>query len=134
MPDINETRAELENYFKSRWTATEISYDNLSFDDDDLSEFVQLRFSPYSSDNVNVGSQNCKHIRHEGTIAILIYTRINTSTVQAYNYASLISDIMSNKPIARDLYTTACNTRRNGEERNGWYGLIVRVPFVSDEF
>lgn len=133
MPDLNDTRSILESAFVTGWgVTTPIKFDNVVFNDYDIDSFVSVTMINYTTNNVCIGSAITRRVRHEGVFAIKIYTKQNVGTGQAYGYSDQIRLIMDNftQP---NLFTKASMTRRNGEAEDGWYGLIVDVPYVSDE-
>jgi len=133
MPDLNETRSLLELRFINGWAgSTPIKYDNVSFNDKNIDEFVSIKMIQYTSENVCVGSAITKRIRHQGVFAVKIYIKQNIGSGKAYEYADQVRGIMDN--IVQDnLFTKASFTRSNGETEDGWFGLIVDTPYVSDE-
>jgi len=133
MPDLNKTRELLEVAFINGWGATTpIKFDNVVFDDDSSDAFVSVMMIPYTTTNVCVGSAVTKRLRHVGVLAIKIYVKQKTGTGVAYEHADSVRAIMDNLT-QTDLFTKASETRRNGETEDGWFGLIVDVPYVSDE-
>ena len=133
MPDLNKTRELLEVAFINGWgSTTPIKFDNVVFDDVVDDAFVSVMMINYTSDNVCIGSAITKRIRHKGVLAIKIYVKQNKGTGQAFEYADQIRGIMDNLT-QNNLYTIASITRRNGSTEDGWFGMIVDVPYVSDE-
>jgi len=133
MPDLNKTRELLEVAFINGWGATtEIKFDNVKFNDKLPDAFVSVMMINYTSVNVCVGSAITRRVRHTGVLAIKIYVKQNIGTGQVYEYADQIRGIMDNLT-QNNLFTKASETRRNGETEDGWFGMIVDVPYVSDE-
>ena len=134
MPSLNKTREILEVAFINGWGATTpIKFDNVVFDDSLPDAFVSVKMINYVTDNVCIGSALTKRIRHTGVLAIKIYVKQDIGTGQIYEYADQIRGIMDNLTQS-NLFTKASNTRRNGEAEDGWFGMIVDVPYVSDEY
>ena len=106
--------------------------ENVKFDDSLPDAFVSVMMINYTSVNVCIGSALTKRIRHEGVLAVKVYVKQNIGTGQAYEYADQIRGIMDNLT-QNNLFTMASQTRRNGETEDGWFGMIVDVPYVSDE-
>lgn len=133
MPNVNQTKQALEAMFMTGWGATTpIGHDNVSFDDSTILEFVSVKFINYTSSNVNIGGALNKRKRHEGVLSIKVYTKQHIGTGDAYSHAASISDIMDNKTQS-NLFTGVSDVRRFGEGDDGWFGLIVDVPYISDE-
>jgi len=133
MPSLNGTREVLETLFIDGWAAkTPIKYDNVVFDDNGISEFVDMKMINYTTRNVNIGSGITKRKRHTGVFSIRIFTKQNTGTGKAYSYADDIGVIMDNFKDT-NILTYASESRRSGEVEGGQYVLIVDVPYVSDE-
>ena len=134
MPTINDTRYELEKLFINEWgLTTEIAYDNVPFDSSEVDEFVEIRFVVYDSQNMTIGSQLNKAIRHTGALLIYIYTKLNAGSGKAWAYADSVKDIMSNKQVASRLHTLETEIRRNGDGVDGYFSLICSVRYNSDE-
>ena len=133
MPDLNATREILESAFIAGWgVTTDIKFDNVVFDDTTIDAFVSVAMINYTTVNVCIGSAITRRVRHEGVLAIKIYVKQNIGTGQIYEYADQIRGIMDNFT-QNNLFTKASLARRNGETKDGWYGMIVDVPYVSDE-
>lgn len=133
MPDLNKTRELLEVAFINGWGATTpIKFDNVKFNDKTPDAFVSVMMINYTTVNVCVGSAITRRVRHQGVLAVKIYVKQNIGTGQAYEYADQIRGIMDNLT-QNNLFTKASETRRNGEAEDGWFGMIVDVPYVSDE-
>lgn len=133
MPNLNETKQALETMFTDGWgVTTPISYDNVSFDDTTIDEFVNVRFINLVSNNVNIGGAINKRKRHEGILSVKIFVKQRIGTGDAYTHAVSVANIMDNKTQS-NLFTGVSDTRRLGEDDDGWFGLIVDVPYISDE-
>lgn len=133
MPDINGTRQALETLFSDGWgSTTPIKYDNVAFDDANVESFVEVRMLNYSTLNVNIGGGITKRKRHIGVLAVKIFVKQNQGTGEAYSLAAQISDIMDNI-MQTGLFTGASESRRIGENDGGWFGLVVDIPYTSDE-
>lgn len=133
MPDLNKTRELLEVAFINGWAATTpIKFDNVKFDDSLPDAFVSVMMIPYTSGNVCIGSAITRRVRHIGVLAIKVYIKQHIGTGQIYEYSDQIRGIMDNLT-QTNLFTTASQTRKNGATEDGWFGLIVDVPYVSDE-
>jgi len=134
MPNLNDTRGILVNYFKTAWgSTTKIAYQNVPFDDTGLTEYVETKLIPLHDSNACIGSYDTKRKRHEGVLAIFIYTKQNSSAFRAYELADLVADYMDNKKIASNLTTSASINYDEGVRKDGWYSVNVRIPFTSDE-
>ena len=131
MPLMNETRSTLEQEFINMWAGrTPIAYDNVNFDDNNVDQYVEIRFVPYDNYNATMGDILT---RIEGALVIAIYVKYNTGTGSAYEHADFIDDGMSNKCYPPSIFTRVAETRRNGDSSEGWFGLLTSIPFVSDE-
>jgi len=130
MPNLDGTRAKLEEIFISGWAErTPIKYDNVPFDDKLHDYFVEIRMINNVTYNAIVGNGRK---RHEGVFSIVIYAKQNTGSGAAYSYADAIGQIMDNLSDV-NLFTYASEARRAGKEEGGRYVLIVDVPYLSDE-
>jgi len=133
MPSIDKTKQALESMFITGWgSTTEISHDNVFFDDIIVDEFVSMKFINYTSKNVNIGGALVKRKRHTGVLSIKIFTKQHIGTGVGYGYVTQITDFMDNKQ-QTNLFTGVSDVRRLGEDDDGWFGLIVDIPYISDE-
>lgn len=133
MPSIDKTRELLEVALINGWgSTTKVKFDNVKFDDRGIDAFISVLLINYTSNNVCIGSAITKRIRHEGVLAIKVYTKQNIGSGKAYAYADQIRGIMDNIS-QNNLFTKASMTRKNDVLDDGWFGLIVDVPYISDE-
>lgn len=133
MPSLDKTREILEVAIINGWgSTTPIKFDNVKFDDTGLDAFISVMLINYKSENVTIGSAITKRIRHTGVLAIKVYTKQNDGSSTAYAYADQIRGLMDNLS-QNNLFTKASMTRRNDVADDGWYSLIVDVPYISDE-
>lgn len=134
MPNINTTRSDLESLFIAGWgNTTPIAYDNVPFDNNGIDEYVHVRFTVYDSRNFTIGSQLVAAVRHTGTLIVVIYTKLGAGTGSAWDYADQIKTIMANKQVSRGLFTTESEIRRDGDEKDGYFGVICSTRYTSDE-
>lgn len=133
MPSLDKTRELLEVAIINGWgSTTPIKFDNVKFDDTKIDAFISVLMINYTSDNVCIGSAITKRIRHEGVLAIKVYTKKDIGSGNAYAYADQIRGLMDN--LNQDnLLTKASKTRKNDVPDDGWFSLIVDVPYISDE-
>ncbi len=133
MPSLDKTRELLEVALINGWgSTTPIKFDNVKFDDHDIDAFISVTMINYTSNNVCVGSAITKRIRHIGVLAVKIYIKQNIGTSKAYVYADQVRGLMDNLN-QTNLSTNASMTRKNDVPDDGWFGLIVDVPYISDE-
>lgn len=133
MPSLDKTRELLEVSIINGWgSTTPVKFENVKFDDTGIDAFISVSLINYTSNNVCIGSAITKRIRHEGVLAIKINTKQNIGSSKAYAYADQIRGIMDNIS-QNNLFTKASMTRKNDVPDDGWFGLIVDVPYISDE-
>ena len=136
MPDLNETRSQLEQTFISGWgETTPIAYDNVNYEQTVGESFVRISIEFINSQNACVGGalDGTKRQRHEGFFKCVIYTPINGGVGAAYDLADTYKGIMDNKDIVSNLYTGTSDIRRSGEEIDGFWSIICITSFTSDE-
>jgi len=134
MPTLLETAAELDNMLTAGWAgATPIAVDNMKFSETTGQAYLETKFIPYFSTNVNIASASQKRKRTEGVLFINIRVPLGKGVGQAYQYAQDIKDIMDNKNPLPNLLTQAATVQRVGDDKDGWFNLICEVPFISDE-
>lgn len=133
MPSLDKTRELLEVALINGWgSTTPIKFDNVKFDDKGIDAFISILFINYTSNNVCIGSAITKRIRHKGVLAVKVYTKQNIASSKAYAYVDQIRGLMDN--IYQDnLFTKASMTRRNDVADDGWFSVIVDIPYTSDE-
>jgi len=133
MPSLDKTRELLEVALINGWASTTpIKFENVKFNDKGLNAFISVMLINYTSNNVCIGSAITKRIRHTGVLAVKIYIKQNIGSSQAYAYADQIRGLMDNLN-QNNLFTKASMTRKNDVLDDGWFGLIVDVPYISDE-
>ena len=134
MPTLLETAAELDKMLNTGWAGTTpIAVDNVKFTEVEGQSYLETKFIPYITFNATVGAASHKSKRTEGVLFIHIRTPLGQGSGLAYTYAESIKDIMDNKNPLPDLFTYASTIERVGDNRDGWFNLICRVPFLSDE-
>ena len=134
MPNHLNTAAELNNMLITGWAArTPIAIENVPFDEVEGQAYLETKFIPLRSDAVTIGaSAGMKRERTQGILFIRVLVPLDEGIGLAYEYADIISDIMSNKNPVTDLFTHTTEVRRSGDTDNGWYSVICDVPFTSD--
>lgn len=134
MPTLLETAAELDNMLTIGWAnATPIAVDNIKFQETVGQSYLETKFLPYFSANVNIASSSQKRKRTEGVLFINIRVPLGKGIGLAYQYAQNIKDIMDNKNPIPNLLTQASTVQRIGDDKDGWFNLTCEVPFISDE-
>lgn len=136
MPDLNATRAALENAFITGWGATTpIAYDNVNYTQTLGQSFVRLSVDFLSSNNACVGSRvaGLERQRHEGLVTLVIYVPLDEGTGAAYDLADTYKGIMDNQDITTNLHTGTSDVRRSGEQVDGFWSIICLTTFTSDE-
>ena len=133
MPSLDKTRELLEVAMINGWNSTTpIKFENVKFDDTDIDAFISVMMINYTTKNVCVGSAITKRIRHTGVLAVKIYIKKDIGSGLAYTYADQVRGIMDNLN-QTNLLTMASMTRKNDVPDDGWFGLIVDTPYISDE-
>lgn len=136
MPDLNETRAQLELAFINGWGGTTpIDYDNVVYDPENDGSYVKAKVEFTLSENVNVGAALAGTIRqrHHGLFITNIYVPLNGGTGAAYDYADTYKGIMDNKNPVPNIFTLTSNVRPSGEQVDGYWSLVCMTEFYSDE-
>ena len=134
MPTLLETAAELDNMLSIGWNnTTPIAVDNIKFSETQGQAYLETKFIPYFSDNVNIAAASQKRKRTEGVLFINIRTPLGKGIGLAYQYAQDIKDIMDNQNPLPNLLTYTSKIQRVGDNKDGWFNLICEVPFISDE-
>lgn len=134
MPNLNETRRDIESFIDTNVSPiVTISYDNVPFDSSGLTQYAHLSLTFLDNENVNIGGQTSKRIRHFGDIIFKLYVKINSGTSTAFTLLDSIKLQVENKYISTNLITYVAEPIRKGVGKEGFYSYFLRVPFVSDE-
>lgn len=134
MPTLLESAAELDKILDIGWAdATPISIDNLKFKEVEGQSYLETKFIPGPTVNVNIAAATQKRKRTEGVFFINIRTPLGEGSGLAYEYAQSIQNIMDNKNPLPNLFTQASTVQRIGDDKDGWFNLTCSVPFISDE-
>jgi len=136
MPNLNDTRSELEQAFIAGWgTTTPINYDNTPYRGEVGEAYVRVDVEFVLSENVNIGAAlvGMTKQRHSGFVKLTIYTPINKGSGEAYSLADTYKGIMDNKEVVSNLFTSTSDVRRSGEQVDGYYSIICFTDFTSDE-
>ena len=134
MPTLLETAAELNKMLNTGWAGTTpIAVDNVTYKEVEGQAYLETRFIPYFTSNVNISAASQKRKRTEGVLFIVIKTPLGKGSGLAYSYAETIKGIMDNKNPLPNLFTQVSSIERVGDNRDGWFNLICRVPFLSDD-
>ena len=134
MPTLLETAAELDKMLNTGWAGTTpIAVDNIIVKETEGQAYLETKFIPYITTNVNISASSQKRKRTEGVLFIAIKTPLSKGIGLAYSYADTIKDIMDNKNPLPNLFTQVSSIERIGDSRDGWFNLICRVPFISDD-
>ena len=100
MPNLNDTRADIENLIGTAITPIlPVSYDNVPFDESSIKNFVHLSLSFTNSENANIGAVLSKRIRHEGDIVFKLYVEIDSGTAIAFGLLDEIKTQVENRYI-----------------------------------
>lgn len=133
MPNLSETRRDIETEIDTNVTIVPIAFDNIKKDVSGLSEYAYVNIQFVGSGNVNIGAVNNKRIRHEGSIIFKIYTPIDGGTDRGYVIMDTIKTQLQNKYISLNLLTYAAEPTREGVSKEGYFAYFLRIPFTSDE-
>lgn len=134
MPTLVETASALDSMLKVGWAAaTPIAVDNIQFDETQGQSYLETKFIPYFTSNVNINASEQKRKRTRGVLFVKIKTPLGAGIGLAYQYANDIQEIMDNKNPLENLFTEASTVNRVGDDKNGWFNLVCEVPFISDE-
>ena len=134
MPSLLETASELNKMLTTALTGVlPIAAENIPYTEAVGTDYVEVDFLPYTSVNVNIGAASTKRIRSEGVLNIIIRSGIGKGIGTAYGYIETIQTAMENKNPVANLFTYTADVRRVGEGSDGWYTIIVDIPFISDD-
>lgn len=133
MANLFETARDLDKHLIDGWAGqTPIATDNVPYKETQGQAFLESRFVPHMTYNVNIGN-SCNRKRTEGVLSIVIRTPLEEGVGQAYTIANDLQAIMDNQCLAPNLFTLASSIYRVGDTKDGWFSLLCDVPFISDE-
>lgn len=128
MARLSKVRQELETYLNDNYSATEIAWDNVVFNQTN-DAWIRAVLIPTTTENVSLGGLSK---RYNGIFWIQIFSRLTLGTKLAYDIAEEIEDLFSNK-IFGEVICYASEITRTGNEGKGWFQLNVKTPFWSHE-
>ena len=117
MGTFQDIREAIETRFSTNWTATDVSWDNVSYTPDSETAFVRLMINEVDSFQVSMATAPCH--RFTGIIHIQVMVPVGTGTNIARGYADSISAIFRNA-VFDDIH---CRTPR-----------IVRVGDIGEHY
>ena len=124
--------SEINNAFTSRlssnWLETPIAYDNAPYSPIPDQEWIRATLIPAYSQNAELSASTM----HYGIFWRQIFVPLNKGTGRAYEIATMLDAIFSNKQFD-EVVCYAAETSRTGDDGNGWYQLDLRVNFWSNE-
>jgi len=133
MPNLSETRSDIESYIYDNVVAPAIVFDNVRQDTSGLDEYAFVTIQYIGSSNVTLGAVLNKRIRHSGTIVFKIYTPIDQGTNRGFVLMDDIKTELENKYISSNLLTYAAEPTREGVGKEGYFAYFLRIPFTSDD-
>ena len=124
--------SEINNSFTSRlntlWAETPIAFDNVDYTPVVNTEWIRATLIPAYSENAQLAVSTM----HYGIFWIQIFVPLSSGTGRAYEIATMLDAIFSNKQF-NEVVCYAAETSRAGDDGNGWYRLDFRVNFWSNE-
>ena len=124
MKYYNDIRAAAEGHLVDNWTETSIAFDNMEFDPPADDPWIRAYLRPMNSVNAAIG-HNCK--RDNAIFVVQVFTKINSGPGKAYDLASKIETLFSNKIINKINFYQA-TTDYIGDDGHGWFQLNVICP------
>jgi hypothetical protein len=114
---FQDIRQAIESRFKTNWTATDISIDNVSYTPDANTAFVRLQIREFDAFQSSMATTPCH--RFIGIIHIQIMVPVGTGTNIARGYADDAADIFRNASFSN----VQCKSPR-----------IIRVGDIGEHF
>jgi len=133
MPNLSETRRDIETYIFTNIVTIPVVFDNVKQDVSGFDEYAFTNIQFVDSTNVNLGAVLNKRIRHTGTIVFKVYTPIDQGTNRGFVLMDEIKSELENKYISNNLLTYAAEPTREGVGKEGYFAYFLRIPFTSDE-
>jgi hypothetical protein len=126
----------IEEYVRSMWTATAISYEDVPFTPDIYEEFLQLTIQMGDGQQRTVTRGEYRTI---GLIILTIHVRPAKGSARKLQLADLAADMIISKTIlpVAPLVSPAVQTWtpdviKDPKEMNGWVRAQVSCPFYYD--
>lgn len=126
----------LEEFVATNWSATEIQYDNVSFNSELYSEYLQctIRFGEAADRSIIRGCY-----RQVGLLILTAKVKPGTGTARKLVLATLAADMVKNVVVHATLPLVAPNVvlkvpdmHPDDRERDGWVMAQVSCPFYYD--
>ena len=91
-------RQTLENYLNTQFTATEIEWDNVDFEQFDHAEYLSCFIRHGKADLVSVGGTQ-KNYRRNGQLVLIIFTALGQGSKRNNDIADTLVDIFQGQQI-----------------------------------
>lgn len=124
----------IEKRFSNQWgTRTEVKYQGTNYRPRQGIEYVSFEISPVFSEQITLGGSGSQNYRHIGNIFIRVYTPMGKGAENAKVHADYAAGIFRSTSIASA--SVYCRTPRifDGGESEGWYSILVDIPYYRDE-
>lgn len=132
----NVVQQSLEEFVKTNWTETAVQYDNVAFNADIFTEYVQCNIV-FGEGSARTITKGC--YRQVGLLILTVKTKPGLGSARKLELASIAAEMMTSvvvQPVS-PLIAPAVNLKtpdlfNDSKERDGWVMAQVSCPFYYD--
>lgn len=132
----NLVQESLERFVRSNWTITSIQYDNVPFNSDLYTEYLQCHIA-FGEGHQRTVTQGC--YRQIGILMLTVKTKPGKGPTRKLTLASAASDMVRSvlvlpvaPLVAPSVYLKVPDLINDDKERYGWVSAVVSCPFYYD--
>lgn len=107
-----------------------IAFDNVSFNPDNVDEFVRITVMPATSNQLESGATSA--FRFTGTVIISVFVKENIGTNRMYQIVESITGYCRMKTLDKIAFRGESVTNPDNIE-SGWFQRNINVPFRYEE-
>ena len=113
--------------FSAEWSRTPIAYPNTPFEKPS-GPWIRVTVRGSSAEQVATVS---KRLRHEGAVFVQVFTPEGQGDGEALSIADDVAALLEAQTLG-GIRFYAATRRPEGVDENGWYMVIVSIPFEYD--
>lgn len=122
----------IEQYFDTYWTATDIAWQNIKFDEPASAAWIKLDISPGPADTVSVGTGG-KNQQH-GNVWVSVFYPLDEPLPTMWGYVDSLKALLDRKSFPGGLQFEAPQIMDIGaDKKDKWYQVSIRFPFYFFE-
>lgn len=122
----------IEQYFDANWTATDIAWQNIKFDESVNTAWIKLDIKPGPSDTASFGT-NGKNQQH-GNVWVNVFYPVDEPLPTMWGYIDSLKALLDRKSFTGGLQFRAPQIMDIGaDKKDKWYQVSIRFPFYFFE-